>query len=117
MWLCYWVALFGIMHTPREHIPQIDVSNLDKVVNVTGYAMLALLGGAYAQRMRRQITFSWCVSWGVAYGLYAVFDELTQPFFHRSAGVFDWLADMLGVGIGLTVVYLGSPRDTSKDAA
>ncbi len=117
LWLCYWVALFAVMHTPREHIPKIHVSNLDKGAHVTGYLLLALLGGAYAQRTRRQITFSWCASWVLAYGLYAAFDELTQPFFNRSAGVFDWLADILGVGIALTVVYLDSRVDTIKDAA
>ncbi len=111
VWLAYWVALFLVMHTPREHLPEVHVSNLDKVTHFTGYALLTLLGGAYAQRAGKTTTTRWCAFWFVLYAAYAAVDELTQPFVNRSAGVADWAADVLGVGVALLIVRLGRPAE------
>jgi VanZ family protein len=114
-WVLYWIALFFVMHTPKEHLPTTRVSNIDKAVHVTGYALLALLGGVHAQRRGRSMGVGSCVVWFLVYAVYAVFDELTQPLVNRTAAVDDWLADMIGVAMGLAVVLYSSRRDGLSD--
>ena len=110
LWIAYWMALFAIMHTPRQHLPDVSVSYIDKVAHVTGYALLALLGGAYAQRAGVKKGTAWYAKWLLVYALYAAVDELTQPYVNRSASVSDWVADIIGVVIAFVVVRLDSPR-------
>lgn len=110
MWVVCWVALFGVMHTPRERLPEVHVSNLDKAAHITGYLLLGLLGGAAARRNGVVIRGAWYARWFAIYAAYAAFDELTQPMFHRSADVLDWAADMIGVTVALGVVYIDASR-------
>lgn len=110
LWIVYWVALFAIMHTPRQHLPHVNVSYIDKAAHVTGYALLGLLGGAYAQRTGVKRGTAWYAKWLLVYGLYAAVDELTQPYVNRSASVSDWIVDIIGVVLAFVVVRLDSPR-------
>ncbi|MEE9294202.1 MAG: VanZ family protein [Phycisphaerae bacterium] len=110
LWIVYWVAFFAIMHTPRQHLPHVRVSYIDKVAHVTGYALLGLLGGAYAQRAGVKRGKAWYAKWLLVYALYAAVDELTQPYVNRSANLSDWVADVIGVVIAFVVVRLDNPR-------
>ncbi len=107
VWVVYWVCLFGLMHVPREHLPTVRVSHLDKVVHVTGYALLGLLGGGYAQRRGAATGAGWYIKWLAVYAVYAAFDELTQPMVGRSATLADWSADIVGVVIAFAVIRFG----------
>lgn len=96
------------MHTPREHLPQTSVSNLDKAVHFTGYLLLTLLAGLYVLRVHRAPARRWYVSWVLMIAVYAAFDELTQPFVNRTAGWADWATDIIGTVVGLILVRIDS---------
>ena len=111
VWILHWVVLFVAMHTPRQHLPRIDVSGLDKVVHFLGYALLGLFGGAYARRAKVRQDGLWYGKWFLIYALYAATDELLQPFVNRSADITDWMADISGVLVAFIVIHLDSKRD------
>ena len=110
-WITHWVLLFAAMHTPRQHLPQINVSGLDKVVHFLGYALLALFGGAYARRAGIRRDRFWFGKWFLIYAMYAAADELLQPFVNRSADVADWIADVSGILAAFFVVYWDRKRE------
>jgi VanZ family protein len=92
--VCYWVALFVSTHVPLE--PQISVPGEDKTLHFVGYGVLALLFGiAFPRSLRLAL---------IVLALYAAFDELTQPLVGRHCDFHDWLADLGGIAIGLTLV-------------
>lgn len=104
LWIAYWVALFCLMHIPKDDLPDVHISNLDKVVHLTGYALLGLLCGGNAQRRSAMIDSGWYVKWACIFATYAAFDELTQPLVNRTAGLDDWVADMLGIAVAFAVL-------------
>jgi VanZ family protein len=114
------VALFAAA-LAATHLPPEDVPNFragDKTLHVIGYFVLA--------------AFSWGVLW--AYGaptlrrllalaaflpVWAAADELTQPFFRRTADLDDWAADMIGCAAAIALAQLaalawGRLRDKAK---
>ncbi len=97
--ILYWLAIFTGTHWPRVSLPRID--NIDKVFHCVGFAGLAFLM-AWAiptqigkPRWNVLIAAVVCVS-------YAAIDEFTQIPVGRTADVADWMADCLGVLLGLT---------------
>lgn len=114
-WIGYWLSLFVVMHIPipgRVTLP----TNGDKLIHFMGYGLLTLLGGAaLAARRRPRALVLAC--WGGIYGFYAVFDEWSQQFVHRTPSVFDWLADGTGILVAsLLLVALTRRSDTSSEA-
>lgn len=100
--LClYWAALFYATHMP---LPQgLLPGNSDKFIHFAAYAGLAVLlmslratRGAYPWY---SVFARWCFL-----ALYGVFDEATQALVNRSPDLDDWIADVLGVTFGLTLV-------------
>ncbi|MCE5326975.1 MAG: VanZ family protein [Planctomycetaceae bacterium] len=98
-----WTAAWIITHLPPRDIPHMEVG--DKVLHVTGYFLIALAFGAllaaYGVRSLRRAIIMITVM-----ALYGVFDELTQPYFGRSADVMDWLADLHGTVLAVLVLQL-----------
>ena len=115
--VAYWLCALVATHVPplREHDPD-ELPGLpwDKLVHFTGYATLAwLLMNALTARRRLGASILLTVACVAGYG---VLDELTQPPFGRTADVWDYYADLLGLGLGLGLWMSGLHwRDGRRD--
>jgi VanZ family protein len=106
-WLlaAYWISLLVGTHLPPQFHAVTEELN-DKVEHLFAYAGLAwLLAMAWqtsvGELTNRHLRFAW-----LAIVLSAMADELTQPFFDRDCSVWDWLADAIGVALGLAAFRL-----------
>lgn len=113
LWGVYWLALFCVMHIPKQRLPGVSIPYLDTAVHLSGYAVLALLGAAVAVRSNVLLSRRWYVTWLMVYAAYAAGDELLQPYVNRTADVFDWLADVGGVLIGFGIAWMKVGRGSS----
>ncbi len=102
------LAMFAATHFPAHALPR-QVATLDKVLHCCVYLMLA---------------FSVLTSWELTIGqlrphhyftvwlvgtLYGAFDEITQIPVGRHADVRDWISDIAGIVLGLTLFRLLRP--------
>jgi len=98
-----WVLAFTATHIPPSDLGHIAVSH--RVLHVTGYAGLTFWIGlaliATGAPPRRRV-----VGIALVLAAYGVFDELTQPIFGRTASIRDWLADLVGIAVGLATAEL-----------
>lgn len=98
----YWVLCLLATHStlPKGAEPWLFA---DKVMHCLMYF---ILGGLLAWRLSSASAVSasrYFVAWLVL-AAYGVFDELTQPYFGRSAEWLDWVADLVGSGSGIGLV-------------
>lgn len=101
----FWLSEFILTHAP---IPEQQVEALpgsDKHLHFGAYVVLAGLllfwnGVDAAGTVRRVLTVVLILA------VYAVVDELLQPFFGRDAELLDWAADFFGTAIGATLAYV-----------
>ena len=100
------------------HLPKIGglvrTSGIDKLLHFGAYFVQATLAaGAVAAtgRLGRRNAVILVVVLAVFGGL----DELTQPWFSRSAEWLDWLADCLGILLGVGGVLLATRSLTSRN--
>ncbi len=106
---CYWLCIGALTHWPKLPSP-IDPTWLpiDKLVHAAMYSVLAGLwlwaanmfplaarGGFSATVRQRLLTMAGVI------GLYALLDELTQPWFQRTCDGRDLLTDWLAAGLVL----------------
>lgn len=95
----YWIGMFTGTHLPKIPKP-LDTSLPDKTLH---YAAFAGLGFLLASRRATTGRIRWrdaALLLGIM-AAYGIFDELTQPFFGRTADPFDWFADLIGGTSGL----------------
>ncbi len=104
----YFVVLFIGTHLPIPPEAFSVIDNKDKLVHFAGYAVLTLvvLAGWELTIGRLQPKHYFAV-W-FAGTLYGAFDEITQAYVGRSCDVNDWVADVLGVVIGLLLFRVAS---------
>lgn len=105
--LClYWPAIFVATHIP---IPQmVRQSGLsDKTMHLVTYMILAFLLW-FALEPYRKIDWRyikpWCMLLGIA--AYGLIDEWLQLFVGRGADIFDFVSNMLGTLIAMTLLTL-----------
>jgi len=97
-----WAGAFTATHTPAPHLPDLpDIK--DTTMHAVGYLVLA---GMFALVLASRglpgvarVTIVLCVLLS-----YAALDELTQPYFNRTADINDWLADSIGTIIAAAAV-------------
>jgi len=100
----YWIALFLGTHLPSE-VSSLPGQPVDKVSHFVGFAGLAILLAttwqtAAGKLSRNHLWVVWIVT-----ALYGALDEWTQSFVGRETSAGDWLADVLGAGIGLAAFH------------
>jgi VanZ family protein len=96
----YWLAMFVATHVPRQ-FSALPREGTDKLVHIAAFAVLAwLLATAWEQSVGR-LRGAHLVAIGCLLTVYAAFDEATQPLVGRTASFGDWLADGIGVVVGL----------------
>ncbi len=105
----YWIAILIGTHTPAEYCPPVYWS-MDKFYHLLVYVVLALLalvvvdwkrirGLGSTQRTGRSLAV-----WVLVLLIVAGIDEATQSFVPgRTPSVFDWIADGLGVLLGVAI--------------
>lgn len=112
-----WLAAFTLSHIPGEDVPDFHVS--DKLLHTVGFLGLAttfaLTLQAYGLPRTRRIVLVILIM--LAYG---ALDELTQPYFHRSCELLDWVSDAVGTTAALLLTetlafLLGRTRGMQKD--
>jgi VanZ family protein len=97
----YWLALFVATHIPLRDVA--PIAGLDKLFHALAYAGLAFLLAAVAGLFGR---FSWRGYLVVLLLIagYGALDEAVQALVPgRTADRLDWLADMVGCLLGLSV--------------
>lgn len=105
--IAYWVALAIATHIPPLQ-PPTELPHSDKVAHVLSYALLASLLGLAWGREPLSARRVW-ISVGVI-ASYAAVDELTQPLVGRTADLWDWVADLCGGLLGLSVAWVLTRR-------
>jgi VanZ family protein len=103
----YWLGMFIGTHLPVVPDPNQVLNSLDKLEHLSAFAGLAILlcsagtaSGVSTLRLRL-----WVIGLIAVYG---AFDERTQAFVpHREPDVRDWIANMLGGGLGIAAFSLG----------
>jgi VanZ family protein len=101
---CYWLIMFTGTHWPHvslEHYPQ----NFDKVLHFTGYAGFGFLIALWVTVRRRFGLRQFATGFAVIF-LYAIFDEVTQPYFGRDCEFLDMVADWIGGTCGMAIFLL-----------
>jgi VanZ family protein len=105
----YWLAMFVGTHVPIAPQPAQLRNSLDKLEHLAAFAglsMLLLAAGALHGIAPRPLIFA-VLGIVAAYGLV---DEVTQSLVpHRETDFRDWLADMLGTGLGIAAFAIVRP--------
>lgn len=107
----YWAFIFTLTHLPPRvvHPP----TGRDKIYHMSAYGVLGMLLFATLQASGWTLRQSCIGVLGIGM-VYGVIDELTQPYFRRSAEVADWFADVVGLLtallICLAVGYIGRKK-------
>lgn len=94
-------------HVPSPRLPRTPGG--DKTAHVVGYALIAL-SGTWMLRQRGCSRLDAARNILLFCLLLAGIDELTQPLVNRSADWLDWLADLAGALVGLSLGLLPGRR-------
>jgi VanZ family protein len=102
----YWLGIFALTHSPIVPAPKIAVRAIDKIAHLGIFAglgfLLCMAGTAFRHPPRRVFAAVFAIV--AAYG---AFDEFTQQLVpNRFSDFHDWIADMLGAGIGISAFVI-----------
>ncbi len=98
----YWLAIFVATHLPKSSLPRLHGS--DKLYHLMAFSGLAFLL-AWALPVKSRLRHLNTVL--IIAVLYAGLDEFTQQFIPgRTGDIRDWMADVLGVCLGLLAYSL-----------
>ena len=94
----YWCLLFTATHIPK--VPGVRLQHADKVFHMVAYTGLAFLLAWAIPTIPRYRMLNVLMA-GLFATTYGIFDEFSQIPFGRQADIFDWVADSIGVFVGL----------------
>jgi VanZ family protein len=105
--LCvYWIALLTATHWPNLRGP--DIPGKDKTEHVLAYGLLTgFVINTAVRRYARHRGLMIALGTVALIAVCGALDEWTQPYFHRTCDLYDWLADMAGAGV-VSMVYLAA---------
>lgn len=93
--LFFIVTVFTFTHIPRQVLPELLLMNgLDKVLHVSAFGIITLLF-ILTFRISHDSMFNFIPLLTIL--AFAVVDELTQNFVGRTASLYDWTADLVGI--------------------
>jgi VanZ family protein len=99
--IVYWLIMFTGTHWPHVSLEGYP-SNFDKVLHFTGYAGFGFLIAVWVSTKRPFGRRDFAAAFAVIFA-YAIFDEVTQPYFGRDCEFLDMVADWIGGLSGLGV--------------
>jgi len=88
----------------------------DKVLHAIGYCGLGVCLGLWSASANRG-DWTAMLRCAAILAVFALLDEVSQPFFGRSCEPLDWLVDVLGGVAGLAATYLSLRLCTAAVAA
>lgn len=98
------LVLLVLTHIPQEMMPRtLQVRLIDKVEHIAAYGAVAFLSLLSFRRWPGVKAMLVLLLVGAVIG---VADEVTQPWFNRSASVHDWIADVVGMSVACVVFSL-----------
>ena len=100
----YWLLLYTSTHWPQP--PAKLLSHSDKLIHAVAYCILAVLI-AVNVALRTRLTWRHYALIVLGRAAFGAFDEITQIPVGRHCDAKDWLADMAGTAIALTIVAIG----------
>lgn len=95
-----WLGALTASHLPPGDLPELPSS--DTTLHLGGFGLLSVLFLVTLAAFGLAGIARPLVAVGVL-ALYAMLDEMTQPIFHRTCDIADWLADMGGMVIALAI--------------
>jgi VanZ family protein len=102
--VCYWLIMFTGTHWPHVSLQRYP-QNFDKVLHFTGYAGFGFLLAVWVTTRRTFGRRDFATAFAVIF-VYAIVDEVTQPWFGRDCEFLDMVADWVGGLIGLGIFLL-----------
>lgn len=106
----FWLGMFIGTHLPK--MPQSIRKVSDKTMHGVAFAGLAYLL-AWALYRKQSAIRHWLLILGIV-AVYGAVDELLQIPVGRHCDFNDWLADMGGAIVGLTIFYIGLALSKSR---
>jgi VanZ family protein len=100
----YWLIMFTGTHWPHVNLGNYP-QNTDKLLHFTGYAGFGFLIALWISTKREFKRRDCAAAFAVIF-VYAIVDEVTQPWFGRDCEFFDAVADWIGGLSGLSVFLL-----------
>ncbi len=100
----YWLIMFTGTHWPHVSLERYP-TNFDKVLHFTGYAVFGFLITVWISARRKFGLRQFAAGFGVIFA-YAIFDEVTQPYFGRDCEFGDMVADWCGGLSGMAAFSL-----------
>lgn len=95
----YWLALVAATHMPIDPtIPPLAVS--DKTLHLAAFGILGLLAGLLLASWEKDSPGRIVLLW-IGLMVFAGLDEWTQGFVGRTPDPLDWVADSIGLLLGL----------------
>lgn len=92
----YWLGCFALTHMPPSDVPPPPFPYTDKIVHFGIYFLLAVLWSINIRNTK--ITYKKVFAILL---IYAICDELSQPYFQRDAEWLDGVADVTGILLGM----------------
>ncbi len=98
-------GVLTLTHIPLNCVPEeIAIGGFDKVIHAAAYGAIAMsFLSTLETRPRRWL---WVV-FVLVIVMVGAADELTQPLVHRHCSFWDFIADLLGIGIGCGIASRG----------
>ncbi len=99
--ILYWLFVIVLTHMPKP--PRLGPVFSDKQAHLIGYGILGSLTYLSLWATRPTLRAIPLYTAGIVLA-YAALDEWTQPLTGRSCDIYDWLADVVGVVIAISVL-------------
>ena len=99
--ILYWMLILVMTHMP--HPPHIGPALNDKQQHMIGYSILASLMYLSLWATRPRLRWTWLYASAIVLA-YGALDEWTQPLTGRTCDIYDWLADLVGVAVAISVL-------------
>lgn len=110
LWL---ILIISIGSFPGEKVPEVHLWQWDKLAHCGEYCILAILLIRYLYRVRNFSLIQVFISGFLISVVYAGIDELHQLFIPgRSCTWQDFIADSLGIGIGVYIMVVRLKNET-----
>lgn len=103
--MCSAAAVLTLTHLPQDPTPEVlkdGLFHVDKIEHVFAYGVICVCALLSARRRSRRFLAVILV----AVAIIALFDELTQPLVGRTASLWDFVADTVGIALALATVLL-----------
>ena len=103
----YWMVLFTLTTLPGKDLPDVGIS--DKISHFIAYCGFAVFLNLFLlvqnkKKLLKEKAWLFALLFGATYAIIDEFHQLLIP--GRSCDIKDWIADVIGISLGLLVVKI-----------